>query len=384
MKKTRYILSIFLITFLISTAYGFPGMVNSNSTLPADNNSQQGPIIDLANTSQSDQDIVLVQHLIELDAVSFQSEKKLSVRETLIFRNLGTKNFSGNLRTWVPDGSSEISVGRSEMMTGGGLMLLPIDRKGNIISWMPGGPNDTIEQNSRLPFLYVVEYKVDQKPEGTLSYTETYSKMLAYPTLINYRYDQKEGLPAIIIIVKRPEGSSISFQDENGNKISPSDVTEDGNSIINRFNSPEFKEINVEISRSAIAPSGSLAVYVILGIIIVLVLSYPLLRKKSEKIQAFEEKIRNSLKREDKSKGQEEEIVEETREIPAEEIWEDEELTGKTKDELLDEKNEITSKLDMLNKDYASGNLMDEEYEDLKKSYQGKIKKLDSMIEKLG
>ena len=37
----------------------------------------------------------------------------------------------------------------------------------------------------------------------------------------------------------------------------------------------------------------------------------------------------------------------------------------------------------MLNKDYASGNLMDEEYEDLKKSYQGKIKKLDSMIEKL-
>ena len=375
MKKTRYILSIFLITFLISTAYGFPGMVQ-NSTSPVDNNSQQGQIIDLANTTQSDQDIVLVQHLIELDAVSFQSENKLAVRETLIFRNNGAENFSGNLRTWIPDGSSGIAVGRSEMMTGGGLMPLPFDMKGNIISWQ-----DFIEQNSRLPFLYVVEYKVDQTPGGTLSYVEKYSKMLAYPTLINYKYGQRPDLPAIVIKVMKPEGSSVAFQDENGNKISPSKVTEDGNSIINRFYSPVFKEINVEISRSAIASSGSLAVYVILGIIILLALSYPVLRKNSEKIRAFEEKIRNSLKREEKSS--EEEVIEETREIPAEEIGEDEELTGKTKDELLDEKNETTSKLDMLNKDYTSGNLMDEEYEDLKKSYQGKIKKLDSKIEKL-
>ena len=295
MKKTRYILSIFLITFLISTAYGFPGMVQ-NSTSPVDNNSQQGQIIDLANTTQSDQDIVLVQHLIELDAVSFQSENKLSVRETLIFRNNGAENFSGNLRTWIPDGSSGIAVGRSEMMTGGGLMPLPFDMKGNIISWQ-----DFIEQNSRLPFLYVVEYKVDQTPGGTLSYVEKYSKMLAYPTLINYKYGQRPDLPAIVIKVMKPEGSSVSFQDENGNKISPSEVTEDGNSVINRFYSPVFKEINVEISRSAIASSGSLAVYVILGIIILLALSYPVLRKNSEKIRAFEEKIRNSLKREEKT-----------------------------------------------------------------------------------
>jgi hypothetical protein len=102
----KYVISIFLVTFLISTVYGFPGMVANKSTVQTSQN----------NSTQSDQDIQLLQHLIEIDTIQFESQNRLYVRETLTFKNIGTQNFSGTLRTWVPDDAENISVGRTEMM----------------------------------------------------------------------------------------------------------------------------------------------------------------------------------------------------------------------------------------------------------------------------
>jgi len=51
------------------------------------------PQINLNNTTESDQDIIMIQHLIEVDAVKLKAENKLFIRETLTFRNIGTKNF---------------------------------------------------------------------------------------------------------------------------------------------------------------------------------------------------------------------------------------------------------------------------------------------------
>ncbi len=147
----QYIFSIFLISLLINTAYGFAGMTTGNPAAQPD----------LVNTTESDQDIILVQHLIEFDAVRLQSENKLFIRETLIFRNIGSKDFYGSLKTWLPDGyeNKSIKVNKSEMMTGGGLIPLNNSTNGNIISWQ-----DYVEQNSKLPLLYVVEYAVAMKP----------------------------------------------------------------------------------------------------------------------------------------------------------------------------------------------------------------------------
>lgn len=373
-KSIHYTIPIFLIIFLINPAFGFPGMSANNSTAQLDQN----------NITESDQDIVLVQHLIEVDAVQLQSENKLLVRETLIFRNTGTKNFSGFLRTWVPDGAKDIKLARSEMMTGGGFVNLPYIQNGNIISWQ-----DFVEKNSRLPFLYVTEYTLLQKPEGTFSKSQMYSKKLMYPTLINYKYISKPGLPAIVLKVTKSEKSSITLLDENRNKISPDEVNEEGNTIINRFESPQFKELNLEISTLVATPAG-IAGYVILGLVIVLVISYPLIRKKSEKIQAFEEKIRNSLKREEPEKTEEEAAQEPASEVPSEaeeevpRAEEDAELEGKTKDELLNLKNEMLSKLGELDKEYESGNLMDEEYEELRTSYQQKVERITRLLEQPG
>jgi len=52
----------------------------------------------------------MAQHLIEYDADQLKSENKLFIRETLIFRNTGTKDYYGSLRTWLPDGSENIKL----------------------------------------------------------------------------------------------------------------------------------------------------------------------------------------------------------------------------------------------------------------------------------
>jgi len=390
-KLTQFIVSIFLIVFLINTTYGFPGMAKNNSNVQTGNITQSDQNgVDLKNTTKSDQNIVLIQHLIEVDAVSLQSENRLFVRETLIFRNIGTENFSGFLRTWIPDEAQDIKLNRSEMMTGGGVEPLPFIQNGNIISWQ-----DFIEKNSVLPDLYMIEYTLGQEARGTFSQIEKYSKKLTYPTLINYQYMQKPGLPAVVLKITKPDGSSVTLMDENRNKISPTEVSEEGNSIINRFNSPQFKELNIEISKPVI-PSAQLAGYVIIGLVILLALSYPIIRKRSEKLQAFEEKIRNALKREETT----EEMTEETVEAAAPEIAEElisqpageavvsaedvTEFEGKTKDELEVLRAETLSELDELEKEYSSGNLLDEEYEELRESYREKVESIARILKRIG
>jgi hypothetical protein len=205
------------------------------------------------------------------------------------------------------------------------------------------------------------------------------------PTLINYKYVPLKGLPLFILKLTVPKDDSVALIDENGNKITPQESSEADNSIINRWSdTPQFKEITVEVSKSAATPSG-IAGYVVLGLLIILVFSYPLIRKKNEKIRQFEEKIRNSLKRKETM----EETVEETAQEDAGETatpepveTEDTGFEGKTKEELEGMKDETLSRLGELNKEYESGNMLDEEYEELKKSYQERIDKITRRIEK--
>lgn len=322
------------------------------------------------NTTESDQDIALLQHLIEVDAV--KQENRLYVRETLLFKNQGTENFSGFLRTWVPDGAQIVvsqngevvgqdTVQRKYMMNG--TLEYPIQptQEGNIVSW-----RDKIDTTG-LPPLYVVEYLLLAEPEGTLATKKHYSKVFLFPTLTKQ--------PASIrLIVLKNEGESVTVTDEKGNSIQASgNPKEEDKSVLYGWEMPEFKEINLEISKTAVPQTGT-AVYVIIGLLIILVLSYPAVRKRSEKIKAVEEKIRSSLKR-----GEEETIEVEPSEHGK--ATPEEEFEGKTREELLALRNEILSKLSELDKKYESGDLLDEEYEVLRESYREKVKKIDKSID---
>lgn len=372
-KSIHYTIPIFVIIFSINPAFGFAEMTANDSTAQ----------LDLVNTTESDQDLVLLFQLIEMDAVEQQSENNLLVRETLVFKNTGTKNFSGTLRTWVPDGAKGIIVEKRDMSTGSLIKSLTAVQNGNIISW-----RDSIEKNNPLSPLYFVGYVLKAEPKGTFTKTKHYSKMLLYPTLITKQPNM------MVLKVIRNQGENVAITDEKGNSISASGNPEEGRY---EWQLPEFKELNIEISKPAVTPAG-IAGYVILGLVIVLVISYPLIRTRSEKIQALEEKIRNSLKREETEEIYEEtaeeageEVVEEaTSEVPAEAeeevspVEEDTEFEGKTREELENLKNEMLSKLSELDKEYASGNLLDEEYDELRKSYQKKAERITKKLEQHG
>ncbi len=366
MKKIIYLIPVFLIFLSTSTAFGFAEMARNNSTDEA---------VQLTNATQSDQDIQLIQHLIEVDAV--RSVDRLYVRETLIFKNIGNENFSGTLRTRVQDDAGDVKIGKTEMMAGAQPVQIAFERDANIpniVRW-----SDSIMVNDPLLPLYIVDYFIPAKSDGTLTETKHYSKKIAYPTLINYKYGQRTDLPAIVLKVTKSNDSSVTLQDENMKKIPSQEVTEEGNSMTFFFSTPQFKELNIEISKSAVSSIWGYAGYVILGILILLVFSYPTIRKKSEKLQAFEGKIKNSLKREEEETGEEitEEAVEDEQE---EEPLEEEDLSGKSKKELDDEKNETLSRLEELEKDYSSGNLLDEEYEELKGTYKAKIREINKNL----
>ncbi|MGZ6540127.1 MAG: hypothetical protein ACXVEB_17260 [Bacteroidia bacterium] len=381
---TKIIISTFLVILLINGALGFPGMGgNSNATNSNITNITNIPLdtqnisqIDLNNTTSSDQDIVLVQHLIEVDAAQLKAENKLLIRETLIFRNIGTKDFFGDLRTWIPDGSEGVIVARSEMMTGGGNVPINFSQNGNIISW-----KDYVEKNSSLPFLYALEYTVQQKA-GT-SNAEIYTKKLAVPTLTSYRYVENPNIGSALV-VKITAGNTVQFTDENGNKIAATDVNETAG--IFRFSSPKFNEINVEISSSPLSTSASqsYAPYIVIGILIILALLYPYIKKK---LKSENGKGKGTSKTSEKNRTKETKInktenIEKSSEAGS--AVSSGKYEGKKVNELLDIKKQLLSRIKDLEQKYEAGDLLDEDYEDKRKSYQDNLKEIEEKLKKMG
>ncbi|PWB51246.1 MAG: hypothetical protein C3F06_10530 [Candidatus Methanoperedenaceae archaeon] len=367
---TKIIISAFLIILLANSSLGFAGMGGkaNNMTIPQGNGNVSQ--IDLNNTTESDQDIIMVQHLIEVDANRLKAENKLFIRETLTFRNIGTQNFFGNLRTSLPDGSENISLVRSEMsemMTGGG-MPISFSQNQNIISW-----KDYVEQNSRLPFLYALEYSVKQNADAN---TEIFSKKLAIPALINYEYKEKPGLPAIIVKITKPQGSEVKFIDENGNKIAATEVDDKGE--IFKFSLPQFKEIKIEISQASVpgTQNYTLIIVIVIGILIILVFSYPYIKNKlkpEEKVSSISKKnIGKTTKKANEEPSEIDTFVPSGK------------FKGKNAQQLGDLKEQILSKIKDLDKKYESGDLLDEEYEDTRNSYQDNLKEIEKMLKKMG
>lgn len=363
MKNITQYLILFSLILLINPVLGFPGMT-ANTTGQ----------LDLNNTTNSDQDISLIQYLIEVDAVQMQAQNKLMVRETIIFKNQGTRNFFGTLSTWVPDGSEIINFTRNNMMDGLFQYNISFIPSGNIISWQ-----DAID-NKSLPPLYYLEYMV---PAGVTK--PQYLKKLSYQTLTKQP-------KSFILIVTRNQGESVTITDENGISLSGSgNPTDEGNRIQYGWQSPQFKEFTIEFSKSVVSPAEvqstkNYTVYILIGIIIILVLLSPFIIKKikggGEKTEKQEtDKPEDKINKKSKSKLQKvSEEPEVSKEAKAK--MEFPEFKGKTKQELLNLKTELLSKLNEIEKEYKSGNMLDEEYDDLKRSYSEKVNEITRKVEK--
>ena len=380
---TKIIISTFLVILLANGALGFPGMggtsnaTNSNITNTTDipQNIGTTPQIDFNNTTSSDQDIIMVQHLIEVDSIQLKAENKLLIKETLIFRNIGTKDFFGDLKTWIPDGSENVIVAQSGMMVGGENVPINFSRNGNIISW-----KDYVGKNSSLPFLYALEYTVQQKAGANIK--KMFSKKLAVPTLTSYKYVENPNIGAALVLkITKPAGNTVQFTDENGNKIAATDVNETAG--IFRFSSPEFNEINVEISSSPLSTSASqsYAPYIVIGILIILALLYPYIKKKL-KSEDGKGKGTSEKNRTKATKINKREEIEKPSE--ADSAVSSGKYDGKKVNELLDSKKQLLSRIKDLEKKYESGDLLDEDYEDKRKSYQDNLKEIEEKLKKMG
>lgn len=381
MKKINiFIILVLVIALFAHPVFGYAGMVGNNSGL--DNITQNKPE-DLANITESDLNIIIIQHLIEVDAARFESQNRIYVRETIVFKNIGDMNFQGTLRTWVPDGSESIKVGRAPMVMDGNIVPLSAIQNGNIVSWQ-----DIIKIDNQ-PFpMYTLEYVIPAEAEGSISKSRHYTKKFVFPTLIT-----KVPLNVVIKVTKGKD-ESVIIKDEKGSNVQSSvRPADDDNSVLYALDAPQFTEINIEFSKSAI-DIKQIAPYLIIGLLIILVLAYPVLRKKSQKLQEIEEKIRNSLRREPDREDEQETDDEDYEEGAADEDYPEEEpneteekenspedLSGKSNDELETEKNELLSKIEKLEKYYASGDMIDEEYEELRNSYQEQLKKIERRVE---
>jgi hypothetical protein len=265
----------------------------------------------------------------------------------------------------LPEGSEKIVVSKSEMMTGGGLTPLEFNKTGNVLSW-----KDYVEKNSTLPLIYAVEYTVAMKP-GASSIAGTFSKKLADSTLINYRYIEKPGLPALVVKITKPQESSIKIFDENRDEITPGEVNETGDII--RFSSPQFKELNIELSTSSAIPAekkNNTMVYLILGILILLVLLYPYISKKLKREESDKTLKVTSSSYAGKAK-------EERSRSGNNSVRSEKELKGNSDTENDPLRKELGLKLKELETKYKSGDLLDEEYEDEKNAIQNKLKSMN-------
>ncbi len=358
MKESKLlIISIFLVLLAVNAAFGFAGMTANNTTA-----SQAGPKVnmDMNNSTSNDKDIVLSQHLIEIDDARYQSENIFSIKETLIFRNTGTRNFFGNLKTWVPVGSEGIGVFGAEMMTTGELVPLSFNLSGNIVSWQ-----DFIEQN-QTPLLYLIGYnvKIDQKDQSGI---EKFSKKLYDPGFINYTYLEKPGFPAVVVKVQTDAGSTLKFYDENGSSVMPSETDETG--LINKFNNPQFKEITTEILRTQNTENGTqtntkqpgvsqmYVIYAVIGILILIAIVYLAMKNKSKSDEKEED-------------NEEPESIEP-------QVSHNKQGKKSVSGELENQRDELLSKMKELDSEYESGNLLDEEYEEKRNLYQDKLKSID-------
>ena len=263
-----------LIFFLtLSTVSAYPEMAENGNAADSSNSMEGNP------TYSYGTDIVMIQHLIEIDQVSYEGYIKIA--ETLVLINAGTENYTGPIFAWIPDEAFDVNVGLLEMVMGGQINLIEYSMKGNVVSWngtVPAGPN--------MPNMYRLEYKVPKVSTDTITVT----KKLKYPTLVNYDYIPPQSMPALVIKVMKSDEMETSFTNGVGSKIETDSVEILEDSITYNWAPPLFEEITIKSDKPG-AASSDITLYLLIALVIIIIIGYPFLRGKSTALKNFEEKL---------------------------------------------------------------------------------------------
>ena len=382
-RNSVLFISVFVILallFSLSTASAYAYM--------ADNGSNSTSTIEVT-TSSYGANVVIIQHLIEIDQVTYPGY--LRVVETIIYKNLGTENYSGPVYTYVQDGAFNVAVAKMEMATGGGkntVETFPVSE--NVVGW-----NDIIMLGPGMAPMYQIEYMIPSEPTGKTTESVTFTKKLKYPTNVNYIYMPITGMPALVVKLEKSDGMKTTVLDIDGSKIDADFFEESGNSETYNWFQPLFVDISFELSKSN--PAGSdITLYLIILLVIIAVIGYPVLRGRSPAIKGLEGKLGSVLpKKQDEGIYLEEEEFEEEQDIEDDpEAEEDEveveeetsrqpsleinDIENLSLDELRTAKHAISNVIIKLDEDHVSGIISEDEYNDIRDNYKEKAK--DIMI----
>ena len=406
-KKSVLFISAFVILallFSLSTASAYPDMADNGS------NNTSTPEV---TTSSYGANVVIIQHLIEVDQVTYPGY--LGVVETIIYKNLGTENYSGPVYTYVQDGAFNIAVTKTEMAADGGRNTIEAFQVSeNVVGW-----NDIILSGPGMAPMYQIEYMVPAEPTGKTTESVTFTKKLKYPTDVNYIYMPITGMPALVVKLEKSDGMKTTVLDNDGCIINADLFEESGNLETYNWFQPLFVEISFELSKSN--PAGSdITLYLIILLVIIAVISYVVLRGKSPAIKGLEGKLGSVLpKKQDEGIYLEEEEFEDDEDIEdvlesdeAEAEYEDEgdegieedleaeedeveeetsrqpsfemnDIDNLSLDELQTTKQAIINVLLQLDEDHVSGVISEDEYNDIRDNYKEKAKSIMVRIDML-
>lgn len=395
---------ILALLFSLSAASAYPNIPINGS------NNTSTPEVAVSSYGAN---VVIIQHLIEVDQVTYPAYFRIV--ETIIYKNLGTENYSGPIYTYVQDGAFNIAVSRQEMAAEGGKNTIKDFKVGeNVVGW-----NDIILSGPGAPPRYQIEYMVPAEPTGKTTGSVTFTKKLKYPTDVNYIYMPITGMRCLVVKLEKSDGMKTTVLDNEGSIINADFIEESGNLETYYWDLPPFVEISFELSKSN--PAGSdITLYLIILLVIIAVISYSVMRGKSPAIKGLEGKLGSVLPKkqdegiyleeeefeddedieddlesdedeyEDEDEGdedieedleaEEDEVIEETSRQPSLGMNDIENLSL---DELKTTKQAIFNVLLKLDEDHVSGIISEDEYNDIRDNYKEKAKSIMIRIDVL-
>jgi len=206
-RNSVLFISVFVILallFSLSTASAYP-----DNAINGSNSTSTPEVV----TSSYGANVVIIQHLIEVDQVTYPGYFR--VVETIIYKNLGTENYSGPVYTYVQDGAFNIAVSRQEMAADGGKNTIEAFQVSeNVVGW-----NDIILSGTGMAPMYKIEYMVPAEPTGKTTGSVTFTKKLKYPTDVNYIYMPITGMRSLVIKLEKSDGMKTTVLDNYGGKI---------------------------------------------------------------------------------------------------------------------------------------------------------------------
>lgn len=354
--KSIIFFSTVLILVLISSfpsGYAFAHYASNNST---------GNSTDMMrNTSISSNvvEIIIVQHLIDVNHL--KNEGYLTVSERIVFRNVGTQNYTGPIYTWLQDDAFNLVVTKDKMAKDSqGIAITSFQVDDNIIGW-----DDSIQSSMGMPSIYHLEYMIPVDPDMEKEGSIDFIKKITVPPTVNYNYVPMTGMYALVINTIRLENTGIMITDGEGVEIEP-DLIEEANNL-KKYNwvSPSFDQICIEISESK---SGGSSTILYAGIILVIigVVGYFLLKRNGQK----EEKVKH-------------EGEDAAQYINEEEVLTEKDIENYSLNELKTAKKAVSRVLRELDDDFSSSIISEDEYDTIRSNYKKKAVDITKRIEML-